>query len=1615
MTSNPELNQKIEQWKANLIDLSKRNRLLNFRETKTGSVNILYPQPEDAFDTLVKKGREMIFKWQGRIFNDIQEMSLSEISFGNYKLNQKDLITAKNEGDQNRILNTIRLRSNTAFLEQGVNILYVAFGMLNWTEADASDKIIRSPLFLAPVKIKRESITEPFKIKLLEEEIIFNPTLLQKLLNDFNLTFQELPDLDDFDLSTEYRKIETKINKLPGWNITNEVHLGLFSFKKFIMFKDLETYSKVLGDHPIVCALAGDSSKLPKVPRDLPTAEKLDYEIKPEETFQILDADSSQQEAIIAAKRGVSFIIQGPPGTGKSQTIANIIAECLEADKTVLFVSEKMAALEVVKKRLDQHSLGEFCLELHSHKANKKQVITELGNTLDAENNRPKVNSKQLQKLNELQKLRGRLNSYVMALHKKRTKLNLSAYQVHGELAALDDAPDLRFKVPNISDVNDQSFEEYDTLLDRLTSMGHIYDNHLSHPWKGCNIGQYSFEVQNTVQEDFESYKNTITNVQQRGNNLASILSYSPPKNVGVAEWLCKCAEHLTVSPSPPEAWINDSDLTEIGDLALEGESITSKYLTEINAISNRYDKEIFSLDIQSLYSRFLNDYTSFFRIFKGSYKQDMNKLSQYSKNSKLKYNDALKDLKKMIDVTKLKRQLEGHEINFKKTFRHYYIGEKTDWSQISNALEWTSKLQNIFSNNTVPDKVVKIASNDIETRSKLSGMKPDKIREYINKGLAQRHDKIMSYFDEEPDLFSEVPFNKCEYLKLYQWIEQKIENIQQLKDWISYYGIIKKFKIHKLQDFIDNSFEKELDSKSLKSAFYKGFYRHWIDYVYSEDEVLINFSSKQHEAYIERFVKLDTELINISEKRLVLKLANKKPHNQWVDAPSSEQSIIKREANKKRRHKPIRVLFSEISNLLLTIKPCILMSPLSVSQFIDPDIYKFDVVVFDEASQICPEDAIGAIMRGREVIVVGDNKQLPPTKFFVSSGVDDFDDESYEEMDEFESILDECDSIGLPSKLLMWHYRSKHENLIAFSNFNFYMNRLNTFPSITAKDDYAGVEHVYVEGGVYDRGKSRRNVDEARKVADLVFEHFRTHPDKTLGVVAFSEAQMLAINDELERKRREDTSLEPFFNEDLEENFFVRNLENVQGDEREVMFFSVGYGKDALGRMSMSFGPLNQKGGERRLNVAITRARSHVKLVSSILPYDMDVSKTQSRGVKLLKNYMEYAQDGPSAMFAHSAEEIESDFDSPFEEEVWNALVAEGFKVQKQVGCSGYKIDLAIVDSDKPGLYLLGIECDGASYHSGKTARDRDRLRQQVLENLGWRIHRIWSRDWIDNPKGEIEKIKKALTTPVKKKQPLKIEPEIEEERDESFEESEEVDEENDNFKLPSNVKYYSKTNVQIFGEPKEFYGSYQVGNILYRVVQVEGPIHIREASRRVAQFWCMNKAGSKIINNIIYRINCSDNLSLKDEFVWKTSMTTPKVRIPAPGHKPRTINLIAKEEIGEAACLVVENAFSLTREDIIAQTARLFGFNRTGEMVRKRVGSVVTTLQQKNRLEKLPNGQLQIPKINHCKLCGHMYEIFNGMYRCPECDTYCEDCGNFVAADAEECSHCGTSFLED
>lgn len=687
-------------------------------------------------------------------------------------------------------------------------------------------------------------------------------------------------------------------------------------------------------------------------------------------------------------------------------------------------------------------------------------------------------------------------------------------------------------------------------------------------------------------------------------------------------------------------------------------------------------------------------------------------------------------------DARFCKQEIEKREQNNSELFANRYVGIDTEWTTLQQDITAVDVVV-ISKRAVVPDSVLTMISNDSDCRERLASLHA-RLSELVIKTMPE-----IRYFQEQ---FVNVDFTGSALVAIADRYDACLNGFGELNKWLDYVETRAECDKHGLADFTAKIAAADNSIPDVRAAFERGFYHQWIGLAMDTVPAVQSFRRRVHEQRIDRFVKTDEKQYELSQKRIRARIISAYPKTNQMAKARSELGILRHEMEKKRRIMPLRKLFQSIPNLLLTLKPCLMMSPLSVAYFLEAGSYQFDMVIFDEASQIFPQDAIGAIFRAKQVVIAGDTKQLPPTSFFASStgnGDDAFDDEDSYDDEVYDSILEETANI-LPNRTLLWHYRSKHEHLIAFSNQEIYKGELVTFPSSNESERDTGVEFVYVEDGYYEGGGKNCNILEARRIVQLIKEHIDRHPTRSLGVIAFSEKQQNAIALEVQRFREKNSEYEEFFAEGKEDEFFIKNLENVQGDERDTIIFSVGYAKTKEQKannkpMAMRFGPLGVQGGERRLNVAITRAKTNVKLVSSILPSDIDLNRTESDGVRMLRSYIEFAMNGDATLAAARANAKPDDF----VDAVAKFLTDHGYKVSQYIGCSGYKIDIAVEHpSEIVHQFAAGIECDGYSYASSRTARDRDRLRGSVLKNMGWNMYRVWSAEWYKNPEVEGEKL---------------------------------------------------------------------------------------------------------------------------------------------------------------------------------------------------------------------------------------------------------------------------------
>lgn len=1657
------IENKIEIWQNKLLDLGKRNRLLNYRETKRSTLRIITPEIYEFWDSFVKNEKPLEFPF----YDDIEDEEEPTL-FASVETNQSIK-------DMQKTLRNLRDKAKTATEEQGINVLYLSFGFLEWNESKDSEQYFRSPLILVPVILTVESISSPYILSLHEDEILVNPTLQYKLDNDFGIT---LPEFDeDGDLQEYFSKINSLVSH-NKWKVVEETGLSLLSFLKINMYNDLSKHRDSIISNPIVRTISGDASASNHIPEEINDFD-FDTKTKPIDIFQVVDADSSQQDAILCAKKGISFVLQGPPGTGKSQTITNIISECLADGKKVLFVSEKMAALDVVYRRLTAAGLNDFCLVLHSYKANKKAVLEQLETVLNLAKNKAELSDDAYLKLDTLERDREKLNQYANELFEKVEPLGKSIYEVNGILANLNEYADVIFPIENIDKADWAQYSRYIYVLNEfINSIGKMSEDYTANPWQGANVQSVSNELRHDIGATLPKLSDKIKKYQVEIQRIQRELSLDFPVSYTSIENMIEILHVAKDSSIIPVQWILGGEIAPLFDEVNECESLKNSFLTAKNELEIHYtllhsleksialsaigslqsykeiaqekenlislirntkvlcaidkidkldsydklideklqvqekadfinnekskllsgfEKEIFNIDYVGMLGRYRTEYTSFFKYFKSSYKADKKQMQLLYKNMSAKINDevilsTINTLKEIFearewiqsDVTCFKEvfsddfcaedtdfQKIEHHILLHKTITeaiatldrlydiairssemesnliaHYsflYTGLNTSWGNIRQSLTWGVSFRKIVEENSLSEAFVEaICGNE-----KIIGLCNDYEHSFII--MKQDIDIEFEWFSKLFDDATEL--NMTAFSELVERINQCNNGLFLLEEWIDFRNARKNCREEGLVEYIEKIEDEKIAPSYILPVFQKRFFRLWLDAILPNYPAILNFRRINQENTIHEFASLDKIQFEIAKARIKGKLINDLPSFDHFTSGVDEISILKRELSKRRKIMPIRKLFQQIPNLLPTLKPCLMMSPLSVSLFLEAETYQFDIVIFDEASQVCTENAIGAIARGKQVIIAGDSKQLPPTNFFSASLSDvdyDTDDEDEDEDDgyAYESILDEANL--LPERTLLWHYRSRHEQLIAFSNAKIYKNNLITFPSNVDKVPDNGVEYEYVRDGFYDRGGKKGNVIEAKRVAEIVFEHFKKHPNRSIGVIAFGEVQQQAIDTAIRKMRMENQIFESFFNEDKEEPLFVKNLENVQGDERDTIVFSIGYAKDSNGVFRMNFGPLSKSGGERRLNVAITRAKYNVKLVGSILPTDINIDKITSDGPKLLRAYIDFALNGVASLSRGITESDIVEHDSPFEKAVYNFLDRKGYKLGTQVGCSGYRIDMAVKHPTLSGQYVLGIECDGAAYHSARTARERDRLRQDVLEQMGWKIYRIWSTDWIKDPVTEGEKLIEAIEEALKN-YAVPYE-EIAESDTPKADDFVSIEQKTISAEEQSNPYGFEEENEISFSNlPRNYSGYLSIEDCIVEVVKQRFPIHYDLLCKELAPLLGNEKATVKVRREVDYGLSkLGKQIVRKGDFFFPIGYD----EIIPRQNNIRKIDYVSKEELAEVMMAILDKCIGATKETLCTETARAYNYNRITQNISSAMDNAFKLLIKDHRI---------------------------------------------------------------
>lgn len=1376
-----EVSKLLSESRKKLLDLTLRNTLLNYNLKRKNRIIIVDELPNVLYKHLLS-GKKMIMDPVPYPEIDEEENSddIDETSgFINARIHAKNiginideeapLILDDNNLDNKHIDDSIqtlhypdtlegllrkrRTEANSAIQETGSNLLYLAIGFLKWKQDINSDKELYAPLLLIPIQIERGSPDKEtgvynYKIEYNGEDLFSNISLQYKIKNQFGI---EIPTFSEELTPEQYFEKINKIceNKSELIGVSRRFALDFFHFSKLLMYLDLDSNNwpenRKLENHKVLSELAGDSvvSSNSLITEDVPPGET-------EKMGLVMDADGSQRDAISQVMKGHNIIIEGPPGTGKSQTIANLIAVALSEGKSVLFVAEKLVALEVVKKRLDAVGLGHFILELHSHKSNKSNFYTSLKDRVELELSIPHgtINSS----INELEMAKTNIYNYLEVLHTPLNKIEKSPYIVFGEVQnrAKDKFIDLN-PSENLLKLDKEIFDKLSIELAALEKYIKQDRNILQSKWNGFITNNAVSLDSNKIIDLIKNYKNCLEDIVSSFNDE---LLKNLPKTEEIINTLRKLDEEKLISNYPNFKDLDVISLFEISKL--------ENIFNTIKLLNQKY-KDLKSVDLEMIDSideikfiskelRGFKDIGFFGKIFNGEYKQlrkkfnqffinkyqnnpqimidaldkSKNDLDDYVQNLKNILRDGLEDIFKKLDIKTLDIDKPFNLINIE--FELHKI------LNLEEVLEWKKELLNHGFNEELiepfkSDKNKEYSENlrrlITNTREKVINL--EKIKKEIN------------YFGE---LIDEIFFeNNLGLDKQINILEDKLQQSLDLEMWIDVSRILSSLEKNHLLPVIEYARKMKIEDE-LENLAYYAYYREWANHIIRSNDLLAKFNSNMYETYLKKFRDIDSKIGSLYAKEHALSLSkNKIPDGKGGKvSEKTEMQLIRNEINKQIRHLPIRQTIKRSPNAIRALKPCFMMSPLSVSQFIDPSQEPFDLMIMDEASQIFPEDSFGAIARAKQVVIVGDPNQLPPSNFFSSSNTNDEDDEETSATTA-ESILDLTLRVYPNVKRLKWHYRSQHESLISFSNHHFYDSELMIFPSPSKDASKVGISRKFVKNGYF---KNQQNSNEAVTIANSIVEFLQQNSKESLGVVTMSKKQTELVDRFLEEKTKEDLNTRRLVDSALiEGKLFIKNLENVQGDEADVLFIGTTYGPDPEAKkVYQRFGPLNGEHGWRRINVLVTRAKKRIIVFTSMRSQDIGHSEG-NRGKMALKNYLQYIESG----YVENVAGITTGKgpDSPFEESVIKYIKSLGFIAKPQVGVAGFYIDIGVMVEGSYN-YILGIECDGAAYHSSKSARDRDRIRQEILEGMGWDIYRIWSTDWFKHRRNEEEKLKKKL-----------------------------------------------------------------------------------------------------------------------------------------------------------------------------------------------------------------------------------------------------------------------------
>lgn len=1820
MRSDLPTEVKLERARTELLDLSANNRLLSIPRSARAAriLEVVDEKAAEIHRLLVKEARTFSFL-PGRATEHGQDegepvaavalppiedpVDERGVSSRHADTRLQTRLTA--EGLQKRLLE-MSYDARTLEEEQGVNILFLALGTLKWIDPNNAKNERYAPLVLVPVTLERGTASERFRLKWRGDDLATNLSL-ELLLERVHGIRLPAPDLgDDADIAGYAADVKASVSAKPGWEVfPDDIVLGFFSFAKFLMYRDLDPANwpsnSRLADKPLIRGLLSDGFQAGT--ELLPEEGPLDPHVSPAEMLHIVDCDSSQMAAIHEVRRGRDLVIQGPPGTGKSQTIANVIASAVADGKTVLFVAEKMAALEVVKRRLDTAGVGDCCLELHSNKANKRAILEELRRTWELGAPRGAALDTLLSRLVEA---RDHLNDHASRLHQRDLVTGRTPFETLGQLIRLrqDGHKPSDVNLPNASAWTREDIRRRESLLAELCQRIEDIGLPNKNPWR--HVG-----LETILPTEVERLKPRITQLaddlarrREDAEALAAELELDAADSLSVMARADKVAAQLADAPDlEADAFLSDTwrsnseaigrlvgvgalqarlnielsgrirepawrtDVVEakevlaalpgdtsvealeaVNELALllprliEGagslkqrlgsseQVATMASVERLVALGTRVaaapdaSPEAFAAtvwergveqagDLVDALDRLLSARaetdgqladaawvtdlsgarhilatkgTGLTRFLSGEWRQANRLVASVMKNPGSSLTATLGALDALAKGKAAAEQLAREDGFGRSAFGPDWRGDRSDPRPLRALVDWMRTLRGLGAEprliaSRVPvrsdlalraerlgDVVSKaralsavareafrdvdfdgelqfiakratavrdaealvssvIADASVPVSAKIELLRKIQVvqgaREVVEqtgqlgsaafgslwRGLGSSWDELasavawmsshhslaplaarignraalagrakvaleeaksveakLSSLLADLEIVPPAPFGRSDIYRvsfedLSRQLSEWNSSIEGMSKWVAYRERSNRARELGLQPVVERLEDGRISPKEAVPTFEMAYFETMYAAQVRADPALGRFDGELHARLVAEFASLDSQRIAAAS----LQVARR--HHSGI--PQGAGGIgalgtLRAEMARRRGHMPIRQLVQRAGSAIQALKPVMMMSPLSVAQFLAPGVLEFDLLVMDEASQIAPVDALGSVARARQVVVVGDERQLPPTRFFsklTGSGNEENEDDAAQVAD-IESILGLFTARGLPQRMLRWHYRSRHQSLIAVSNSQFYENKLYIVPSPYTAEAGMGLRFHHFPDGVFDSGNTNANKVEARAVAEAIIRHAKSEPAMSLGVAAFSVSQRRAIQDELESLRRLNPDTEPFFHAHPAEPFFVKNLENVQGDERDVIIISVGYGRNAQGYMAMRFGPLGAEGGERRLNVLISRAKRRCEVFASITDEDIDLERGKGKGIFAFKLFLHFARTGRLSMAQISGR----DHDSVFEEQVARALSDRGYHVHPQVGIAGFFVDLGVSDPSRPGRYVLGIECDGAPYHESRSARERDRLRQAVLEDHGWTIHRIWSTDWFHRPNEQLDRAVAAIeaakdelasreTSGVRQGRATPVEIVTVERADVT--EIGLVHAET-GAECRAYVEHVPEVPQHALGMELHETPTGTLAAMVVEVVDKEGPVHIDEVTARIRSAWRLQRSGGRIQASVERAAAAAQaQKAIVDEGGFLAILgRTPLVRDRSivTSTSLRKPEMLPPSEMRVAILGVVTDHLGATDDEVAVATLRAFGFKAASAVARDTVALQVHAMVEQGQLTR-------------------------------------------------------------